>query len=667
VKRQPNRQPVRFAGEGSSSRRRGWFVGLLLVAATFLVYLPVWQAGFIWDDDTFLVANPLIKQAGGLYRFWCTTAAADYFPATSTNLWLEWRLWGNNPLGYHLTNVLLHALSAVVLWRVLVRLKIAGAMLAAALFALHPVNVESVAWITERKNTLAMFFFALTLLWYLRFEDTGRRRWYWLGVGAFVMALLSKTAVVMLPIVLLGIAWWRRGRVGRPDVWRSVPFFAASVLLGLVTVWFQYHQAIGSDVVREDSFWSRLAGAGWAVWFYLYKAVLPLNLTFVYPRWPIEATNVLSYAPGLLVVAGFVVCWRYRNRWGKGLLFGLGYFLVMLLPVLGFLNIYFMRFSLVADHWQYFSILGPLALAAAGITLALNGIARGNLFVKPTVVVTLLLVLGVLTWRQVGMYADSETLWRTTIARNPKCHIAHVSLGNVLYKKGQLDDAIRHYQMALAISPDFSAHMGLGCALLYKGQLDEAIHHCQEALAIFPDKAEAHYNLANALLYKGQLDEAISHFQKALDLRPDHANACNNLGYALLRKGQVREAVAHYQMALQIQPDSAGPYNNLAWVLATCPEASVRNGGQAITLAQQANQLSGGQNPVMLKTLAAAYAEAGRFPEAIAAAQRALDLAAAQSNTSLAKDLRAQIELYRTGSPFRDTHQTDVSAHPSQR
>ena len=884
---------------------RSWLVGGLLVLGTFIAYLPLWRAGFIWDDDTFLLQNPLIQQPDGLFRLWFTTAAPDYFPLTSTTLWLEWRLWGANPLGYHLVNILLHSLSAVGLWRVLARLRIPGAVLAAAIFAVHPVNVESVAWITELKNTLCMLFYLLSLLWYVRGDDLMPQpdatrnpqpatRFYALSLFAFALALLSKSAAAPLPVVLLGLTWWRRGRVGLRDVWRSVPYFALAAAAGLATLWFQTHRAIGASMidVRNDSFWSRLAGAGWAVWFYLAKALLPLNLSFVYPRWRIDASSALAYVPELLLVAGLLVCWWYRRSWGRPLLLGLGYFVLLLLPILGFLNIYFMRYSLVADHWQYFAIIGPIALVAAGMARAnttsniqhptsniqyptansqqptANSSRMGNPwmldvgcspFLHVLLCSALVLGLGVLTWRQAGTYTDLETLWRATLARNPGAGLAHNNLGTLLLQRGRVDDAIVHFQKALVIEPNAAdvhsnlgsallgqgrvdaaaaqfrealriqpdsalahnnlgnalaqqghqdeaighfqkavefqpglasarynlggallsagrvdeaidqlqkalelqpelaeARMNLGNALLAKGQVDEAIAHLrkavalqptltaghhnlghallqaaqldearaeflkalalqpnfagahnglgntllrkgrgneaiahfQRALAIEPRFAEAQLNLANVLLQAGQVDQAIAYFRKALDLQPNVAGAHNNLANALLGKGEVDEAVAHFQTALQLQPNLAeahnglanalrqkgrlaeavthyeaavaalpdNPYllNNLAWLLATCPEAAVRNGARAVELAQRAERLSGGKELSLLGTLAAAYAEAGRFTEAVAAAQRALDLAAAQANPAQAETLRARINLYQAGLPFHE-------------
>jgi len=613
------------------SAERDWLFGLLLAGVAMLAYLPALRAGFIWNDDTFLVNNPLIRRADGLYWFWFTTAPPDYFPATSTMLWLEWRLWGNNPLGYHFVNALLHALSVVLWWRVLARLKIPGAWLAAAIFALHPVNVESVAWITERKNTLAMAFFTATLLFYLKFEDGGQWRWYRLAVGMFALALLSKTAAAPLPLVLLGLAWWRRGRIERQDLCRVFPFFALALVLGLIAVWFQSHRAIGPEIVRADTCWSRLAVAGWAVWFYLYKAVLPLNLIFVYPRWRLDEGNVLSYVPVLMMAAAFLVAWHYRRRWGKSVLLGLGYFVVMLLPVLGFLDIYFMRYSLVADHWQYFAIMGPVALAAAGLSQVLGRLEGRKALLVRAICGCLLLTLGVLTWRQCGIYANTETLWRKTLARNRESYLAHT---------------------------------GLGAALLRRGQTDEAIAHLQTARELKPDYEIACYDLGHALLRKGQVDDAIVQLQKAVELKPDYVEAQNNLANLFLRKGQHREAIAHYQIALRFRPNGADIANNLAWLLATSPETSLRDGAQAVELAQRAERLSGSREPVFIATLAAAYAETGQFSEALLTAQRALRLASLQHNTALTHALSRQIALYQAGSPFRDTPQTN--APPSQ-
>jgi tetratricopeptide (TPR) repeat protein len=696
-----------------SSWRHNWLLGLLLVAVILMAYQPVWHAGFIWDDDEFLTDKPVIKSvdfksADCLYRVWFTTSLPDYYPMTASMLWLEWRLWANNPLGYHLANVLLHALSAILLWRVLQRLNLPGALLAASLFALHPVNVESVAWISEGKNTLCMFFYLGTLLFWLKFEDSGRRRWYGLALAGFALALFSKSAVAPWPVVLLGIAWWRRGRLEWKDVRRAAPFFVMAAAVCWVTVWFHYHRAIGNEVIRTDGFWSRLAGAGWAVWFYLYKAVLPLNLAFVYPRWQINARNMLSYIPLVLLAAAFVLCWRWRRGWGRGLFFGLAYFVVMLLPVLGFLNIYFMRYSLVADHWQYFAIIGPIALAAAIIR-------------RPVVAAALLLALGALTWKQCGMYAKVETLWQTTLRLNPNCWMAHGNLGDRFAQLGRIDEAIAQYQQALEMKPDLEearrnlgvsfsklgrmdeaiseykkaleiqpddveTHVNLGNIYCQLGQMDEAILHYRKALEIQPDNAEAHVDLGNSFLqlgrmneaipqyqkaleikprfaeaennlgaclyHQGRMDEAIAHYQKAVGIKPDYANARLNLGKALQKKESFGEAIAQFQKALQLEPADPAIQSSLAWLLATCPDPSLRNGNKAVELAQKANERAGGRNPVFLHTLAAAFAEAGRFGDAVQSAQKAIELARAAGQQEVAAHLEDELKRYEAGLPL---------------
>jgi tetratricopeptide (TPR) repeat protein len=720
-------------------RAQPWLAALLLVSATIIAYLPVWHAGLIWDDASLVIDNPLIRQADGLYRLWFTTQPVDFYPVTSTMLWLEWRLWGTDPMGYHVVNVLVHAGSAVLLWRVLKRLDVPGSWLAAALFAVHPVNVESVAWITQRKNTLAMFFYLLSLSWYIRFEPASRSslaaqpaaapatlgfrwRWYWLSLIAFLVAMLSKTAVAPMPLVLLGLAWWRRGRVQRRDLGHCVPFLVAAVAVGLVSLWFQSHRAIGSDIVRTDSFWARLAGAGWAIWFYLYKAALPFGLSSIYPRWQIDGGQWWSYLPGLLLVGVLGACWRYRRGWGRGPLAGLGYFIAMLLPILGFWDIGFMALSLVADHWQYFAIVGPLALVAAAISTV--GRPPGRLLLAVAMGGVLLVLLGGLTWRQSKIYADPGIFWGTALAANadswlahnnlgnflfeqgevneamahykravdikpgystahynlggvlrqkgqldeaipefqkalaiqPKYSMAHYNLGEIFRQKGQMDEAMAHYERAVEIRPEYAeAHNSLAVVFLRKGQVDEALAHLQKALEIRPDVAEDHNNLANVLWQKGQVQAAIAHYRRALEIRPAYAMAHQNLGQILQQEGQVREAATHFEKALEAQPDFAPACNSLAWVMATSQDATLRNGTRAIELAEVAVRAFGGSNPTFVATLAAAYAEARRFPEAVDTVQRALQLAQARNKPALAERLGQQLALYQEGSPYRDT------------
>jgi tetratricopeptide (TPR) repeat protein len=547
-------------------------LGIFLVALTFLMYMPAICGGFIWDDVALITENRVIRAEDGLHRLWLTTQADDYYPLTGSLWWLEWRLWGKSATGYHVVNVLLHGANAVLVWLILTRLKVPGAWVAGCVFALHPVNVATAAWISEQKNTLSMLFFAVAILSYLRFYDQGRWRWYACSLGAFLLAELSKAAVVMLPVVLLGCVWWTRRRILWKDVLWSAPFFVLSLVWGLVTLWYQYHLALGEPVAGTDGFGFRLAVAGCAPWFYLYKALVPFHLIAVYPRWQIDSSRWVSYLPGALLVMGFLVLWWKRRTWGRPLLFGLGYFVVMLFPVLGLLKQGPYRLSVMADrwdHWQYYSTVGVIALAVAAGEAVCRRMAHRWPQGRTVAAVTALLVLAAATWQRAGVYAAEETLWRDTIAKNPRATAAYLNLGQALIKRGKTGEAIRCYEEALRIDPNFvEGHSNLGIALVQQGRLAEAVGHYEEALRINPAFAEAHNNLGTAFLRLGKLPEAIQQLEQALRLKPNYVDAHNNLGTALARAGRIPEAIAHWEQALRLRPDFAEAHNNLGSALA---------------------------------------------------------------------------------------------------
>ncbi len=519
---------TRKAPERPSAARR-FLPAAVIVAAALLAYAPVLRAGFVWDDGVFLTDNPLIRASDGLGRFWFTTQQMDYMPLTSSLLWFEWRLWGLNATGYHVVNVLLHAASAVLLWRALLRLKVPGAWLAGLLFALHPVAVQSVAWITERKNTLSMALYLASLLAWLRFEDAsfhqdkttntmngirqsaiGNRK-YLLSLVLFLLALLSKTSVVMLPVVLLLLAWWRRGKVTRQSLLRTVPFFALSLVLGLATMWFQWHQwnqgpdSPAHQMLSPD--WAaRVAAAGWIAWFYLYKLLLPAGLCAIYPNWQAVGSSVLSFLPVLLLAAATALLWAERKRWGSGPLVAWAYFLVSLLPVLGFVHMSFMSLmsSMVADHLQYTAMPGILALAAAVLARAAGGRARR------AAVVIVAICLAALTFQRAGVFTSSLRLWADSVQKNPRSAVAWYALGTARLDARALPEAIRCFTEALKQNPEYvMAYDNRGVAYYYTGRYKEAIRDFGNAIALKPDDADAYNNRAIA-------DFAVQDYPRAL-------------------------------------------------------------------------------------------------------------------------------------------------------
>jgi len=684
----------RISGSVFSPRIRGYFFGLLLAAVTILVYRPAWNGGFLWDDDDYIINNKLLTASDGWQRIWFSLdSPSQYFPLTYSTFRVEHALWGLNTTGYHWVNLLFHVGNAFLVWAVLARLRVPGSWLAAAIFALHPVQVESVAWITERKNVLMGFFFLLTLLAWIAFVgERSRRQWifYCLALIFYALALSAKATACTLPAALFLILWLQKKPVTMRRLMQIVPFVFLGVGMGLLAIWWErYHQGTSRAVFTFLSPIERILVASRAVWFYLSKIFWPSNLTFIYPRWNISPADLLDYMWLLAGVAACLAIYFFRRYFGRGAEVAAAFFVTTLSPVLGFIMLFTFRYTFVADHYQYLASIGPIALASAGL-VSLSAKFTHYRVVIVSAALLVLASLGTLTWRQAATYADIETLWRTTLVKNPECWMAHTNLGLVLFEKGKIDDAIAHYRSALQMQPDWwDAEYNLGIALSAKGQVDEAILHSEKAVAMRPTDPDAQVSLANLLFQKGSIDEAIAHYQKAISVRPDDFLARYGLGHALLEKGELDraiqacrsalllrpldadchttlaialdekgnppEAIQHYNKALELAPKSIPTLTNLAWLLATSQDASLRNGPKAIELAKQADQLVGGTNALVLGTLAAAYAENGEFANAIETAHSAVQLARMHSEESLVRDLDQQIALYELGIPYRAT------------
>ena len=634
--------------------------GGLIILLVFLAYLPTLRGGFIWDDDSYVTHNPTLHDLGGLQRIWFKVGAVpQYYPMVHTTFWLEYHLWALNPIGYHLINVLLHAVAAILLWQVLRRLQAPGAWLAAVIFALHPVEVESVAWVTERKNVLSAVFYFAAALAYLRFvawekpDRQNRFRWHWY-LGALVLflaALLSKTVTCSLPAVLLLVCWWKKGRVQRGDVMPLLPFFVVGVALGLLTAWMEKHHVGARGADWSLTFADRCLIAGRALWFYAGKLVWPAPLTFIYPRWEIEPAVWWQWLFPIAAAGVVAGLWLARRRIGKGPLVAVLFFAGTLGPALGFVNVYPMRYSFVADHFQYLASIGPLTLAAAGIS-RLFGFFKKQ---EPALCGALVVVLGALTWQQAGIYQDLETFWRDTLAKNPDCWLAHNNLGTLLANQGHIEEAMEHSQKAIQINPnDSEALNNLGAALAAQGRFDEAIKNYYRAIQINPGFFKALNNLGLALVAQGRFDEAIENFHKAIQINPNHPNAFLNLGIALAQSGRTKEAAAQFREALKLDPELALAMNNLAWILATGAEGELRDGAEAVRLAERACELTHYDEPLFIGTLAAAYAEAGRFSEAVTTAEKAEQLATSAGLTAVAAKNRQFLDLYRVGKPYHE-------------
>jgi tetratricopeptide (TPR) repeat protein len=552
--------------------RHDWLWGLMLMLAVILAYMPVWQAGFIWDDSVVLTANPCIVGPLGLKEIW-TTSAADICPLTLTTFWIEHALWGLGPLPYHLVNLLLHGASAALLWRVLRALRVQGAWLGAALWALHPVAVESVAWITEMKNTESGLFFLLSILFFVRWlraKGLDRRSggsWnYALTLLFAALAMASKSSAVILPVVLCLCAWWMEHRWYWRNLARVAPIFLMSIAASALSIWTQGLQlATVTDPQWVRTWPERLATAGSALWFYLGKLLWPHPLITIYPRWQIDAGQWVSYLPLLAVIVILSIFWFKRELWSRAWFFAFAYFMAALLPALGLIDNFIFSFSLVFDHLQYLASMGPLALAGAGLARFSDIVIPKRPLLQSGLCAGLLLFLGMASWQRTGVYESQETLWTDTLAKNPNCWVGQYNLGIVFLQKGQVDKALEDFQSAVEINPNYlEAHSNLGLALLQEGQMDEAVAHFKKASEIAPNSLTTHYNLGVALLKNGELDEAVAQYRKALEINPNSLETHYNLGLIFFKKRQLDEAITQFLEVLRLKPGFSPAQDYLA-------------------------------------------------------------------------------------------------------
>jgi protein O-mannosyl-transferase len=600
--------------------------GLALIGvALLIVYRPAIAGGFIWDDEAHVTSQDL-QSWQGLSRIWLDVRATQqYYPLLHSTFWIEHKIWGDSTVAYHRMNLLWHMLATSLVYVVLRRLQSSGALLAAGIFALHPVQVESVAWISEQKNTLSAVFYLCAFLAYLSFQETRSKRLYALASLCFIFALLTKTVTATLPVALLVITWWQHGRLSwRRDVLPLLPWLVLGAIAGLVTSSLEQTVIGAGSAVPHLTFTQRILIAGRAPWFYLSKLFCPSNLVFIYPRWQIDPSDWRQWVFLAASLAGLVGLWLIRRRWRAPLAAAM-FFIVTLSPCLGFVNIYPFVYSFVADHFQYLACLGvfvPLAWALTCLSTQSAGPVR---LAAMSMALALLPILAALTWRQSKMYADRVTLYQTTIERNPGCWMAYNNLGRQLADRGELDEAVRLYQQSVYLKPDnVEALNNLGNALSKQGRVEDAIDTYKHILAIRPQFPEARNNLGLALLSTNQPRQAIEQFAEALRLKPSFPEAQFNLGNALLMAEDPQQAIDHYQQAVSLRPNYAEAWANMA----------------------------------------GAYAQVSRWTQSMQAAEKALELARSQGKSVLVEQIQAWLQTNGDPSSDVESHMPAVSPKP---
>ena len=636
----------------------------VLVAFVFCQALHFQFVNF--DDDSYVYGNAVVQKGltvDGVSFAFTHKQASNWHPLTTLSHMADCEFYGLDAGGHHLTNLILHGMTAVLLLLALREMSFPfwPAAFVVAVFAIHPLRAESVAWVSERKDVLSGFFFMLTLLAYVRYS---RAPWsfgnYLAVIISFGLGLLSKPMLVTMPLVLCLLDYWplRRFPAANPQeatgyrriIGEKIPLLVMSFAVSIVTLWVQ-DQALQAAQAIPLSL--RFSNALVSCVAYIGEFFHPVNLAAFYP-YPADGYSPQEIGLAIFILAASTIAafhWRKRFPY---LLVGWLWYLVMLLPVIGLVQV---GAQARADRYTYLPGIG-LCLAFTWTIMDLTSRWRHRESVLAVSAAAIILALAVTARTQTAYWHDSETLWRHAIACTSNNAVAESNLANDLERQGRLDEAIAHAETAIKIKPDYPDALNcLGYALLQKGQMTDAVYCLQQALKIKPDYGAAHNNLGMAFLQAGQLDQAIEHYQAAVKFQPDLADAYNGLGACLVQKGEFTQAITNYEMAISLRSDYVEAESNFAWILATANDGRLRNGERAVQLAEHANQLSRSSNILVLRTLAAAYAEIGRYPEAIQAAQTAVGLATASGNAEWVRILQAEVGLYQSGQPFRQNGQ----------
>ncbi|HAH07273.1 MAG TPA: hypothetical protein DCM05_12245 [Elusimicrobia bacterium] len=536
-----------------------------LAALVLAAYAPSLGGDYLWDDDLYLVSNRALEGPGALKRIWTEPQTPQYYPLVFTSFWLERKLWGLKPSATRSLNAVLHAADAWLFGAALAALGVPGAWAAPFLFALHPVQVETVAWMAERKNLLSTLFYLLAFLAYWSFRQAQgprRRRLYAVSLGLFLCALWSKTVTCSLPAaILLCIAWRERRAPGWKDLKPLLPFFALGAGLGALTVWYETHRVGASGAAWALSPAARLALAGRVPWFYLGKLLWPAPLIFIYPRWVIAPSSPGAWLPLLALLGTFAALWAKRsNEACRAALFALAFFVLTLFPALGFFNVYPFRYSFVADHFQYLASLGPIALAAAALSLLPAG--------RTAAVGILSLALFAMTFDRSRAFHGLEGLWKDTLRKNPAAWIAHNNLGKLYVEADRIGDGLGHLEAALKLNPEGAETLNnIAVALIRIGQPQQAVKILGRALKVKPEYLDARFNLGVALDAMNLTEEAAAQYAEVLKEAPSRSEARYNLALDMMRSGQVVEALPHLRRVAAENPIPHA-FNNLGAALA---------------------------------------------------------------------------------------------------